>query len=161
MSSTEWDAAKLQGVRHTLRSRLLQPLSAGGHEPVDIQVDEVAAVRYRGQSYAIEIACPDFANPAGLGRAFLDRHEELYGFATDEDWELVSIRQRASIPRTALLAGSAIPARARPAPHHLWLGGRRRVRRQFQPVSTWGGDVGRNPARAERRGDYRGRQRPQ
>ena len=56
-----------------------------------------------------------------LGRAFLDLHNEaLYGFATDEPWELVSVRQRASVPRgaeadhgreprTAEAAGTAAP----------------------------------------------------
>ncbi|RJO66694.1 MAG: hydantoinase/oxoprolinase family protein, partial [Myxococcales bacterium] len=34
-----------------------------------------------------------------LGRRFRDRHERLYGFATDEPWELVALRTRAHAPQ--------------------------------------------------------------
>ncbi|MCC6867871.1 MAG: hydantoinase/oxoprolinase family protein, partial [Burkholderiales bacterium] len=49
-------------------------------------------------------------------RAFFDKHERLYGFATDEPWELVAIRQRASIARAsdAPRPASAGSARAMP-----------------------------------------------
>ncbi|MCC6193062.1 MAG: hydantoinase/oxoprolinase family protein, partial [Burkholderiales bacterium] len=97
----EWDAPRLNEVRESLRSRLCAPLVAAGYRPADIAVEEVAAIRYRGQSYAIEIDNPSFDDPARLSRAFFDKHERLYGFATDEPWELVAIRQRASIARAS------------------------------------------------------------
>jgi len=100
MAVGEWDTRRLDDVRQSLRYRLAAPLMAAGYSDGDICVEEVAAVRYRGQSYAIEIANPMFDDLERLGREFLDLHEKLYGFATDEPWELVSIRQRVSIPRS-------------------------------------------------------------
>ena len=97
MAVQDWDAQRLNAVRESLQSRLCAPLQAAGYRPADVSVEEVAAIRYRGQSYAIEIANPSFDEPGQLGRAFFDKHERLYGFATDEPWELVAIRQRASI----------------------------------------------------------------
>lgn len=101
MAVGDWDAPRLKLVRDSLQSRLSEPLQAAGYHPRDFSVDEVASIRYRGQSYAIEIADPCFDDPQQLGRAFFARHEELYGFVTDEPWELVAIRQRVSIARTA------------------------------------------------------------
>ena len=99
MAATQWDQNILDTVRTSLRARLMAPLQAAGHGEEGIRVEEVAAVRYSGQSYAIEIAAPTFDDPDELGRVFIERHDNLYGFATDEPWELVSIRQHVSIPR--------------------------------------------------------------
>ena len=56
-----------------------------------------------------------------LSRDFLDRHRALYGFATEEPWELVSIRLRVSVPRTGEehwpasdTEGEPLPARTLP-----------------------------------------------
>jgi N-methylhydantoinase A len=100
MAVGAWDRARLDEARQTLRARLLAPLAAAGHGEHEMKVEEVASVRYSGQSYAIELPDPAFDDPARLGRDFLDRHEKLYGFATEEPWELVAIRQQVSIPRS-------------------------------------------------------------
>ena len=73
-------------------------------------------VRYRGQSYAIEVAGPDFDDPAGVGSDFRERHRVLYGFATEEPWELVSIRVRVSAPRNGEVRLPAPKANEMPAP---------------------------------------------
>ncbi|MEE8144462.1 MAG: hydantoinase/oxoprolinase family protein [Kiloniellales bacterium] len=99
MAVTAWDVARLAEIRADLRAQLEAPILAAGHERADTRVEEVAAVRYSGQSYAIEVEAPAFDDPESLGKAFLQRHEQLYGFATDEPWELVAIRQRVSLPR--------------------------------------------------------------
>ena len=99
MAADEWDGERVKRVRRALRASLAAPLAAAGHDDGDLTVEEVASIRYRGQSYAIEVAGPDFDDPAGLGRAFRERHRALYGFATGEPWELVSIRVRVSAPR--------------------------------------------------------------
>jgi len=58
-------------------------------------------VRYSGQSYAVEIPDPSLDNAPALGEAFRDLHARLYGFATDEPWELVSLRLTVSVLREA------------------------------------------------------------
>ena len=117
MGMDEWDAQRIDRARHDLRSRLAAPLIAAGCAGRDVEVEEVAAVRYRGQSYAIEIADAPLDDVARLNREFLNRHRTLYGFATDEPWELVSIRIRVSAPRTNGERRQATPgAVAEPVP---------------------------------------------
>ena len=100
MAMDEWDAPRLNRARRELKSRLAAPLVAAGCGDGEMEIEEVAAIRYRGQSYAIEIADAPLDDPDRLNRDFLDRHRALYGFATEEPWELVSIRLRVSAPRT-------------------------------------------------------------
>ncbi|MBC8242058.1 MAG: hydantoinase/oxoprolinase family protein, partial [Alphaproteobacteria bacterium] len=100
MPGNEWDVKSLDEARLSLKERLAGPLKAAGHTDAEMVVVEIAAVRYNGQSYAIEISNPTFDNPDQLGRMFVKRHQALYGFATQEPWELVSIRQHVSIPRS-------------------------------------------------------------
>ena len=110
MASTAWDRERLDRVRAALEERLSRPLRAAGHGVGDLRCERVAAVRYGGQSYAVEVADPDLDDPDGLGAAFRERHRLLYGFATDEPWELVALRYRVSVPadgRVATLAASA------------------------------------------------------
>jgi N-methylhydantoinase A len=38
-------------------------------------------------------------DPEVLGHAFRELHEQLYGFSTDEPWELSSLRTTVSLPR--------------------------------------------------------------
>lgn len=109
MSAERWDVGLIDSARERLRARLAAPLIAAGHRPEALSVEETAAVRYHGQSYAIEIVQPDFSDPAQLGRDFLEQHRKLYGFATDEPWELTAIRMRVAAPR------ADIPAVARPS----------------------------------------------
>ena len=107
MAMDDWDAERLDRARQDLKSRLAAPLIAAGYGDGEMMVEEVAAIRYRGQSYAIEIADAALDDPARLNRDFLDRHRVLYGFATEEPWELVSIRLRVSAPRAD---GERLPA---------------------------------------------------
>jgi N-methylhydantoinase A len=116
MAADQWDGRRLDDARQSLRARLTAPLKAAGHDETDMAVAEVAAVRYSGQSYAIEIADPSFDDPDGLGRAFLERHQALYGFATEEPWELVSIRQHISVPRSHAKATAGTAAGAGDGP---------------------------------------------
>ena len=98
MAMDEWDAPRLDGARRELKSRLAAPLVAAGCGDGEVETEEVAAIRYRGQSYAIEIPDAPLDDPTRLNREFLDRHRALYGFATEEPWELQSIRLRVSVP---------------------------------------------------------------
>ena len=99
MGVDRWDACRLGKVRKDLRRRISAPLTAAGRGENEQVVEEVAAIRYSGQSYATEIPDPPLDDPERLGAAFYDRHRSLYGFATEEPWELVAIRTRVSVPR--------------------------------------------------------------
>ena len=117
MAMDDWDAQRLRRARSDLRSRLVAPLTAARYGEGEVRVEEVASIRYRGQSYAIEIAGAPLDDRARLTLEFLDRHRALYGFATEEPWELVSIRMRASAPRSNGADRSAAPCpTAEPAP---------------------------------------------
>ncbi len=103
MSSLMWDSARLEKVRSDLQSRLTEQLIGPRHaadwSADKIELNEIALVRYRGQSYAIEVQNPTFDDPDKLGAQFMERHDRLYGFATSEPWELVSLRTSATMPR--------------------------------------------------------------
>ncbi len=111
MSAEQWDARRLDSVRRSLKARLFAPLQAAGFEENDAYIEEVASIRYRGQSYALEIPNPTYDDVPRLGKAFFDMHDKLYGFVTAEPWELVAIRQRVSISRPARKIGAAPAAR--------------------------------------------------
>ena len=108
VTSEGWDAERVGRARQALRTTLAAPLAAAGHDNDTLMVEEVAAIRYRGQSYAIEVTGATFDDPECLGREFRNRHRALYGFATGEPWELVSIRVRVSAPHD----GKACPPAA-------------------------------------------------
>jgi len=101
VASGNWQPDLVAAARETLRARLAQPLLAAGHGENELTTRTVAGVRYSGQSYAVEIPDPALDDPAALGDAFRDLHARLYGFATDEPWELVSLRLTVSVPRDA------------------------------------------------------------
>ena len=105
MASGAWDAGRLASVRAELLRDLAAPLKAAGHEDADIVVDDVAAVRYSGQSYSIEVAAPELDDAEDLGRDFRRLHEAQYGFATEEPWELTGLRLTVSVPRRNGLGG--------------------------------------------------------
>jgi N-methylhydantoinase A len=102
MSSGAWEPDRLNRVRTDLRERLSLQFEAVGQ---DFETQEVAAIRYSGQSYAVEISDPALERPEALGSQFREQHEALYGFATDEPWELVAIRTRLSAPQANHIPG--------------------------------------------------------
>ena len=116
VASDAWEGERVDRARRELRETLAAPLAAAGHAGGDLTVEEVASIRYRGQSYAIEIANPAFDDPARLGCAFMDRHRTLYGFATEEPWELESIRVRVSAPRNGEVLTPAAKTNEPPSP---------------------------------------------
>ena len=99
MANTDWRQQRLDAVRSELRDRLASHFSdAEGDACI---LGEFAAVRYSGQSYAVEVNEPALDDPDALGEQFRNRHEALYGFATDEPWELVTLRVTLTAPRRA------------------------------------------------------------
>ncbi len=105
MKSGSWRTGEVLSAHEALRTRLAEPLIVAGHDADQLKTQTVAGVRYSGQSYAVEISDPALDEPAALGRAFREQHAQLYGFATDESWELVSLRVTVSVPRPAVDAG--------------------------------------------------------
>ena len=95
MKSSCWDGEKVNEFRTDIIKRLLKAFK--DEETSTVQFDEVAAIRYIGQSYSIEIDNADINCPDRLGQAFKTSHQRLYGFATDDEWELVTLRIRASL----------------------------------------------------------------
>ena len=128
VAAEAWDQARVERARRELRATLAAPLAAAGHGNGALAVEEVAMVRYSGQSYAIEIADATLDDPAALGRAFRERHRVLYGFATEEPWELVSIRTRVSAPRNGEFHSPAAKINEAPSPP-------RRCRPRSSPAS--------------------------
>jgi len=99
MPSTDWQTRTLDDARLALQKRLSAPIIEAGHNQDELAVEEVAAVRYSGQSYAVDVPSPDLMDPEVLGHSFRELHEQLYGFSTDEPWELSSLRTTVSLPR--------------------------------------------------------------
>jgi N-methylhydantoinase A len=99
MANTGWQHGRLDGIRAELRDRLSSHFSDADRDAC--AATEFAAIRYSGQSYAVEVSEPALGDPARLGAQFRERHDALYGFATDEPWELVTLRITLTGPRRA------------------------------------------------------------
>jgi len=97
MASNDWQQERLNRVRAELRERA----GAQFRDGEACGTGEVAAIRYRGQSYAVEVSDPALDDPVRLGEQFRARHATLYGFASDESWELVTLRTTLTAPRRA------------------------------------------------------------
>ncbi len=99
MLSTEWDATRFGTLHEGMAGALMEPLHRQGHAAPDIAVECTALVRYVGQSYAVEVPFAQPLDLAILGRDFRKRHHEIYGYATEEHWEMQSLRIRALVSR--------------------------------------------------------------
>jgi N-methylhydantoinase A len=116
MASTDWQRTRLDGMRNSMKQDLTAPIGAEADGAP--RVSEVAAVRYSGQSYAVEVHDPALEDPGRLHAQFRAKHDALYGFSTDEPWELVWLRVTVAVPRrhqpgsaAAGATGPAEPAR--------------------------------------------------
>lgn len=96
LSSVNWDKANLDRTRADIIAEISRLLGSIDKTP---EFRWIAAVRYAGQSYAVELPQPDLDSPSDLGDRFRERHSQLYGFATDEPWEVVALRLTATVPR--------------------------------------------------------------
>jgi N-methylhydantoinase A len=99
MLSTHWDASRFAALHDSMLQTLREPLQRQGHRGKEIAVERTALVRYVGQSTAVEVPFADPLDLATLGRDFHRRHHEIYGYATDEHWELQSLRLRTRVGR--------------------------------------------------------------
>jgi N-methylhydantoinase A len=107
-----WPVARRRKLFSELASRAREELRAAGVPARAIALESSASLRYRGQSYEIEIA--ECADPA---KEFHARHDELYGWRLDAgEIELVQFSVRASAraapPRVARVRARALDAGA-------------------------------------------------
>ncbi len=117
MASEAWDAERLEALREGLIEQLRAPFIAAGYSPSELREEDVALVRYVGQSYALDVPCQAPLSLEALGRDFYEIHHRLYGFATDEAWELQALRLRISGPsRFDGEARASLPAAGDVAP---------------------------------------------
>ena len=103
MLSTDWDADRFARLHDEMLSTLIAPLQRQGHDRKTIAVERTALVRYVGQSYAVEVPFDEPLDLQVLGGNFRKRHREIYGYATDEHWEMQSLRLRALVARRTTL----------------------------------------------------------
>jgi N-methylhydantoinase A len=99
MLSTHWDTNRFGALQDGMLEGLMDPLHRQGHDAQAITVERTALVRYVGQSTAVEVPFADPLDLATLGRDFRRRHNDIYGYATDEHWEMQSLRVRAGVGR--------------------------------------------------------------
>ena len=86
IASREWSHERLARAR----GELLAGMTIGRDDVLEI--DDVALVRYVGQSYSVEVPYRFPVGVESLARDFRTVHEALYGFSTDEPWEVEAIR---------------------------------------------------------------------
>jgi N-methylhydantoinase A len=109
MLSTHWDTDRFAALADGMLATLVAPLHHQGHATAEIAVERTALVRYVGQSYAVEVPFADPLDLQVLGHDFRKRHREIYGYATEEHWEMQSLRVRARVPRQTALGSMAAP----------------------------------------------------
>ncbi|MFC0282200.1 hydantoinase/oxoprolinase family protein [Camelimonas abortus] len=98
MKSLAWDQARLDAMLARQTADLTAALVEAGADPQTLRVAHVAGVRYSGQSYETPVSAPALDDPQELGRQFDAAHRALYGYATGEPWELVSVRTEVAAP---------------------------------------------------------------
>jgi N-methylhydantoinase A len=98
VSSTAWDTDAFEAMYRKVYDRLAAPLVTTGQDPDTVVARYVALIRYAGQSGTVEVPFAPPADPETLGNEFKARHERLYGFVTDEPWELEAVRLTLSAP---------------------------------------------------------------
>jgi N-methylhydantoinase A len=93
MARSAWSHERLG----RLRGELLAEMQFGREHAGDVTVEDTALVRYVGQSYSVEVPYCFPPDTSTLTRDFRAIHEQLYGFSTEEDWELEAIRVTAAV----------------------------------------------------------------
>ncbi len=109
MLSNDWDPARFAALHDGMLAALMAPLQGQGHGTAEITVERMALVRYVGQSYAVEVPFAEPLDLERLGGDFRRRHHEIYGYATDEHWEMQSLRMRALVSRQTSFGALAAP----------------------------------------------------
>jgi len=96
-------AATFEALEQDGRASLL----ADGADPLTVTAVRSADLRYRGQSYTLEVPWTD---PASAAREFAARHEARYGHRLGVSVELVNLRVAVQGAAPAIALGAAPPA---------------------------------------------------
>ena len=108
MASRDWAPERLARSR----GELLAGMAFDNITETDaIVVEDTALVRYVGQSYSVEVPYLFPAEVPTLTRDFRAMHEQLYGFSSEEAWELEAIRVTACVANAPVEVQSPRPAK--------------------------------------------------
>ena len=102
LAGSNWDAAAYRRCCSEVAAQASDSLLLGRAGQGDIDLEYLAFMRYLGQSYAIEVACTPDSTGDDLRVAFWDRNEALYGYRTDEPYEVQSLRVTARMQPEAI-----------------------------------------------------------
>jgi N-methylhydantoinase A len=102
----------------TARAALVDELRSLLDDHKKAETEETAMIRYRGQSYAVDVALAGHVDGTSLGRIFAERHQALFGFVSGQAWEVMGLRTRLRVPRPPSLA-PVISSGAVPKPFQL------------------------------------------
>jgi N-methylhydantoinase A len=106
------DLAKVGERIDGMVEQALEPLLANGIVRDTIQIDLVALMRYAAQADAIPVPFARPLDPAYLRKAFLVKHRELYGYATEESCVIEAVRVQARQPSTTTVGRPGTVAKA-------------------------------------------------
>lgn len=109
MRSADWNPVEIRSICRGLKSALAASLARSGCQANECVLEFAAMMRYRGQSYEVSVIDAALHSIALLSRQFYARHEEMFGFVTDEPWELVAIRATMRERRRKRLATAESP----------------------------------------------------
>lgn len=114
MASDNFDAEGFATARAALVDELRNLL----HDNDNVEIEETAMIRYRGQSYAVDVGLSGPVDAISLGVIFAGRHLALFGFTSGQAWEVIGLRTRLRVPRPLSLA-PAIASGTPPKPFQL------------------------------------------
>ncbi len=97
LSGVDWNAGAFERVCAAIADEARGSLLRGRGGEAAVGVEYAVFMRYLGQSHVIEVPCVPKSGADDLQAAFRRRHEELYGYCTEEPWELQSLRVTARI----------------------------------------------------------------
>lgn len=104
MANSAWDQSRLAAIVDAMAQRLAEPLVKAGHQRSALKVEVEGLIRYREQSDTVEVPLAAPYDPHAIAIAFKSIHQRLYGFATDEPWDLDTLRVTVSAPSGRPLA---------------------------------------------------------
>jgi N-methylhydantoinase A len=111
---------EIENQLRRLECAAAEPLRREGHQPAAIAIRRSIDLRYAGQNYEIEVPLPLAPlDRTKIRELFCRQHEALYGYATEEPIECVTLRVAALVPSEMLCLPERRPrGRARLVERH-------------------------------------------